>query len=360
MLPRRVLLDRTERTLDKNGWWVKAVIMRLITSKFLLLGWISFFFLMPLTRSFATPLVTIETVPVGDLNNPADFTGYGSVPHSYRIGKYDVTIGQYTAFLNSVATNTNADPAIINLWIPEMASSKEDTGQLISRQTNATFNGGYTYSVMTNSYWKANSGNRPVCWVSWFDAARFANWMHNGATNGADTETGAYTLINYQTNGIVSRNPNANWWIPSEDEWYKAAYFDPTVSPGLPDADRYHNFATRSNVQPLESAANPSLQAKAVNAANYNWVRKGNSNAVLTPVGYYSKSVSSYGTLDQAGLVWQWTEGTVSNGYQTNCIVRGGSWGPGLTPVSCTIRRDYPPGFYEDDDTGFRLATKPQ
>ena len=37
-------------------------------------------------------------------------------------------------------------------------------------------------------------GNRPVNWVSWYDAIRFANWLNNGQGNG-DTESGSYTLL---------------------------------------------------------------------------------------------------------------------------------------------------------------------
>ena len=326
------------------------------------------FSIIPSTLKSA-PMVDIETVLIGNPNNPGDPTtgeNFGAVPYTFEIGKYDVKIAQYAAFLNAVATNPNANPAITGLWITEMGDPTEDPGALIARTNNAT-TGTYSYSVVTNSTWKTNSGNRPICWVSWFDAARFANWMHNGATNGADTETGAYTLTNYQTEGYVARNNNATWWIPSEDEWYKAAYYDATQHGDLPATDRYNNFATGSDALPLDSANNPI--SGAANVANYNWVRyslrKSSRPAVqppgvLTPVGYYAKSRSAYGTFDQAGNVWQWTEGVVSNSTQTNRIVRGGSWGPGITPVSCYIRRDYPPGFYEDDDTGFRLARSPK
>jgi formylglycine-generating enzyme required for sulfatase activity len=316
------------------------------------------------TALLSAPLVQIETVPIGDANNPGDPTtseSFGGVSYAFEMGKYDVTIDQYTTFLNSVATNTNANPAIKSLWIEEMGKTTEDTGALIARRTNATL--GYSYSVVTNAFWKESSGKRPVCWVSWFDAARFANWMHNGATNGADTENGAYNLTNYQTDGYVLRNSNAIWWIPSENEWYKSAYFDRNKNGSFPTPDRYNNFATHSDFIPLDSSTNAG-GSWATNEANYNWarysLRKSTNPGVLTPVGYYKMSKSAYGTYDQCGLVWQWTEGVVRSRTQTNRVVRGGSWGPGLTPVSCYIRRDYPPGFYEDDDTGFRLARSPQ
>jgi formylglycine-generating enzyme required for sulfatase activity len=81
----------------------------------------------------------------------------------------------------------------------------------------------------------------------------------------------------------------------------------------------------------------------------------------ITPVGAYSASASYYGTYDQAGQLWEWTEGIYVDPTGPNRIVRGGSWGPGVTPPMKTIRRDYGPmgsaGYYRDDDTGFRLAT---
>src|ERR1700756_3168122 len=57
----------------------------------------------------AASAITIATVPVGNLSNPPDpantpfFPGIGSVSYNYSIGQYDVTVGQYTAFLNAVA-----------------------------------------------------------------------------------------------------------------------------------------------------------------------------------------------------------------------------------------------------------------
>ena len=55
--------------------------------------------------SLAQANITIATVPVGDAGNDADpTTGHGSVAYNYNIGKYDVTTGQYTVFLNAVGT----------------------------------------------------------------------------------------------------------------------------------------------------------------------------------------------------------------------------------------------------------------
>ena len=56
-------------------------------------------------------------------------------------------------------------------------------------------------------------GERPIGAVSWFDAARFANWLHNGGTNGASTETGAYTL-NGASRGLFLGTQTRNGGFP--------------------------------------------------------------------------------------------------------------------------------------------------
>ena len=287
--------------------------------------------------------VDIPTVYIGHANNlPDPATGYGRVDHAYRIGKFEVTLNQYAAFLNSVAT-VPATPAITKLYNPDMADDRI-VGGTISRTGSGTTAAPYVYAAIGN-------GNRPVPWVTWFDAARMANWLHNGGTASSSTETGAYTL-NGATEGIIRRNPDAIWWIPRENEWYKAAYYDPTLNNG---AGGYYQFPTKSNLQPVDEPAPPGGS----NAANYNSRR--NERDKLSVVGAYSASPSAYGTYDQGGNLWEWTSGVVhpspASSSPPSRVVRGGSWSLGLTAIAATHRRDYTPGFYEDDDTGFRLAT---
>jgi hypothetical protein len=174
--------------------------------------------------------VTIKTVAVGNPGNahdPATGDLYGGVGYEYRIGKHEVTIGQYTEFLNAVAADDT-----YSLYNASMATDLNIAG--IARSGSA---GNYAYSVI-------GSPNRPVTYVSWGDAARFANWLHNGqptgSQNASTTEDGAYTL-NGATLAIalnaVQRNAGAKWFIPTENEWYKAAYYQPVGQGG--DADSY-------------------------------------------------------------------------------------------------------------------------
>ncbi len=148
----------------------------------------------------ASALITIDSVPVGNAGNANDSTGYGGVGYNYSIGKYEVTLNQYSAFLNAVgATDT------YGLYNTSMGSNPNIMG--ISR---SGVSGSYSYSVI-------GSGARPVTYVSWYDSARFVNWLHNGQPVGAQaagtTETGAYTLTG--NTGLITRNAGWVYGLPS-------------------------------------------------------------------------------------------------------------------------------------------------
>src|SRR6476659_4472457 len=108
--------------------------------------------------------------------------------------------------------------------------------------------GSYTYGVI-------GFANHPIAYVSWGDAARFANWLNHGQPTGAQdastTEDGAYTL-NGATSiadlSAVLRNQNAKWFIPTENEWYKAAFYQPAAQGG--DSDSYWKYPMRTNSAP--------------------------------------------------------------------------------------------------------------
>jgi formylglycine-generating enzyme required for sulfatase activity len=224
-------------------------------------------------------------VDVGDINNPADpTTGFGSVGYAYRISAHETTIGQYTEFLNATAAS---DP--YGLYHSSMGSDANIAG--IARTGSS---GSYSYSVI-------GSADRPVTYVSWFDAARYTNWLHNGQGSGS-TETGAYTL-NGATSGIFTRNMDAAVWIPSEDEWYKAAYYDPT--PGAGGGDNYWLYPMQS-----DTLANNSVSANYFDgdyAVTQSGVYSQGQN-YLTGVGAYAGQDSFYGTFDQGGNVAEWNE----------------------------------------------------
>ena len=288
----------------------------------------------------AQPLVTIETVMVGDPGNAADTTGYGAVADVFAIGKYEVTIGQYTTFLNAVAATDT-----YSLYNPSMATDLNIAGI-----TQAGSSGSFSYSAI-------GSGNRPISYVSWFDAARFANWMNNGATIGASTETGAYTLNGAASGNAPGRNFGATWWIPTANEWYKAAYFSPSAG--------YWVYPTQSSDTSLTPGNNI---GGSVNQANY---RKANLFAVtqsatlsadqnyLTDVGAFNNSSSAYGTFDQGGNVEEWNSLSGAGGSSQG--IHGGDWDDNnsLGMASTSTIGSYTP-TRERDTIGFRVASVPE
>lgn len=300
------------------------------------------------TATSCTGLVCVDTVNVGDAGNAADTdTGYGAVNYDYAIGKYEMTVSQYVAFLNAVAS-VPPNAGVAGLWDKGMEKPKSYvTSGLIKRSGSGTAADPYIYTEMADTSLGQNSGRRAILNISWFSAARFANWLHNGATKTASTETGAYTL-NGATSGVFFKNPDARWWIPSEDEWYKAAYYDPTKS----GANKYWKYPTRTDILPVAEAA-----PGGNNSANYNSPAAIEGQRV-TPVGAYASSVSYYGTYDQAGLMWEWNDAVFTDyeGQPVTRGMRGGSWSLGMINVSKFGPRDYEP-VYDDDDSGFRLAT---
>jgi formylglycine-generating enzyme required for sulfatase activity len=302
----------------------------------------------PIVKSFGTgfilnddgdvsddKLVKPETVLVGDAGNPADSTTkLGAVAYTYKIGKTEQTVGDYVKFLNAVA---KTDP--YRLFDPIMAITRTGSPG--------------TYQYAPKSY-----PNLPIEGVTWMNVVRFANWMNNGQGT-ASTETGAYELghgqitsiagktavtvgkpkvnvgdavvltskdneASYHTVASVSdtfftadfttsqsgfigwdyvsvpptRAPNANCWIPSRDEWYKAAYYDPSAI-GL--TDRYWRFATRSDTVPTN------LLDGGASRANVN-------SGEPTAVGTYVGSASYYGTFDQTGNAGEFVETVASSG----------------------------------------------
>jgi formylglycine-generating enzyme required for sulfatase activity len=199
-----------------------------------------------------------------------DGTGaYGSVASVFRISKHEVTVNQYVEFLNSNASDS--DP--YDLW-------QGYSGSIV--RVGAAPN--YIYGAV------AGRGNFPIDYVSFHNALRFINWLHNGQVDFA-TETGAYDLTDLAALAAdnVSRSPGAQFFIPSEDEWYKAAYYH---APG----SEYRAYPAGRNEIPActDSTSLP-------NTANC-------FSSSRSDVGSYPASPSSYGAFDMGGNIYEWNE----------------------------------------------------
>jgi formylglycine-generating enzyme required for sulfatase activity len=282
---------------------------------------------------FATPAsatVIIDWVPVGNAGNAADTpssncfaAGCGSVAYDYQISRYEVTNAQYVELLNAKAAS---DP--LGLYNTSM-----DSDATFGGITRSGVSGSYTYTV------KAGFANKPVNYVSFYDSLRFSNWLNNGQGSG-DTETGAYTVLGgtaIPSNGLtVTRNVGANIVLPSENEWYKAAYYS---AGGV-----YFDYPTGTDS--MTGCVAPGSDTG--NSANCS-----GAGSVLTDVGAYGLSDSPYGTYDQGGNVGEWNEQSISSGSYRG--VRGGNRIGTAFLLSVSAKNGFDPtteAFY----TGFRVA----
>ena len=255
--------------------------------------------ILTLLSASAHAQISLSTVTIGNPGNADDTTGFGGVGYTYNIGTYEVTLNQYTSFLNAVAATDT-----YGLYTTSFATSG-----FIAGIARSGASGSFSYSVI-------GDGNRPAAAVNWFNAARFTNWLSNGQPAGlqtaATTEDGNYTM-NGETGPlnplyVISKNANATVWIPTENEWYKAAYYDPSLNSG---AGGYWLYPTRSNSTPgnvVGSGANlANFRKNGLYSVTQSSALIGTQN-YLTPVGAFTNSASAYGTFDQGGNKFEWND----------------------------------------------------
>jgi sulfatase modifying factor 1 len=229
-----------------------------------------------------------ETVPVGNPGNKPDSTGYGAVAYEYRIGKYEVTNDEYCEFLNAVVKSD-----LHSLYDGRMGGIDPRTGTAYGGITRSGSRGSYTYAV------KEGMGKKPVNYVTFESCIRYANWLTNGQGDG-DTEKGSYSFrfgaLTVPDHAALATGKTTTWVLASENEWYKAAYYDPDKAGGA----GYWQYPAKSNFAP---------------AANLN------SNAP-SDAGSYENAASPYGTYDQGGNLWEYNDHQSGN----KVGLRGGSF----------------------------------
>ncbi len=252
-------------------------------------------------------------------------TGYGAVGYSFQIDKYDITTAQYVQFLNAKATN--GDP--LGLYNTNMSSPVY---------------GGVTFSFGTYGV-RAGFANYPMMYVNWYDAIRFANWLNNGQGNG-DTESGSYLLLGgtpvpSNANSIM-RQTGGTIFLPTENEWYKAAYYNPATN-------SYFQYGTSSNTAPTAQ-----IPPGGTNSANYD----GGVNT-LSSVGAYAQTKSPYGAYDMSGDLDQWNEQLFTFPSGSYRGTRGGNFLEGSAVDLASSARFFGTPTFEDT-VGFRVVLVPE
>ncbi|MGA0092919.1 MAG: SUMF1/EgtB/PvdO family nonheme iron enzyme [Chthoniobacterales bacterium] len=263
------------------------------------------------TFGSGTNTFDINFVNIGNTSNAADTTGYGAVPYEYRVGTYEITQDAITKATASGMANVTA-----GAW----------------------------------------SGSQPAANISWYEAAAFVNWLNTSTGKTAaydlswDGSEWSMTLWSsgdaWQAGGEnLYRNKDAYYFLPSENEWYKAAYYNPGGS-------NYFLYPTASSSIPTEVASGTS----AGTAVYAQPLEQGPAEVDI------AGGLSTYGTMGQGGNVWEWNEsafdGTNSSSSESRAR-RGGNWGSGDDVLRSSERNNRDPAN-EGDFLGFRVASVPE
>ena len=179
--------------------------------------------------------------------------------------------------------------------------------------------------------------------TSWYEAAKFCNWLTTGDVNKGVYNTSTWAIMDHQTAGTTY---GTAYFIPTEDEWYKAAYHKNNGVTG--GAANYWDYPTGSDSVPTAVYGGTA----AGTAVFYGNGVSPNAPANVDNAG----GLSPYGTMGQGGNVWEWTEAIIGSW----CDARGGNWVYGsdyLVAVSGRVFIDLRNDGY---DLGFRVASVPE
>ena len=187
------------------------------------------------TVTFGTGVNSFDMtfVNIGDPGNRPDSArslhppDRGSVAYLYEIGKYEVSEG------------------------------------MINR-----FNASQNHKIVHDT----RGPNKPATSVSWYEAAHFVNWLntsqgHQPAYKFRRIREKCLTFPAFKDCGVsyqlsawnpkdawqeggenLFRHKDAQYWLPSYDEWYKAAYYDL-------ESGKYFRYPTRDGSQPTAVAS---------------------------------------------------------------------------------------------------------
>jgi formylglycine-generating enzyme required for sulfatase activity len=259
----------------------------------------------------------MEFVTIGNPNNPADTTGSpnpaGSVAYTYNIGKYEVS--------RDMITKANSAGSL-GITLADMAS------------------------------YGGNGVNRPATGITWYEAAKYVNWL-NTSTGG----TAAYKFVGgtfqlwsagdagYNANNLF-RNSNAKFWLPSINEWYKAAFGNLNGT--------WNNYATGSDSAPTAVASGTGANTAVYTQSGPDLT----GPADITSAG----GLSPYGTMGQGGNVWEWNE-TAQDGINNTVTeyrgTRGGQYASDGNNISSSVNGANLP-TQQDVAIGFRVASVPE
>jgi formylglycine-generating enzyme required for sulfatase activity len=228
----------------------------------------------------------------------------------------------------------NANPGVVRITMQDMSAG-----------AGGSNNGG-------------NGVDRPATGITWNEAARFVNWLNtqkgfapaykyaNSTITTNLTPWTANDTLDYDASNPY-RSKRSNFFLPSFNEWYKAAYYDPSANSG---AGGYWDYANGSNTAPTAVAG-----GTAANTAVYLRTASQGPADVKNAGG-----LSPYGVMGLGGNAIEWEESSgdlLNSAGSSDRAYRGGAWQSVAERISASWRvGDVDPTF-EDNELGFRVAS---
>ncbi|MBR1870297.1 MAG: SUMF1/EgtB/PvdO family nonheme iron enzyme [Kiritimatiellae bacterium] len=232
-------------------------------------------------------------VEVGDACNRLDGWRLGCVPYKYSIGKYQVTNAQWCEFLNACG------------------------GEGFHRDMERGILGGI--ECKCGRYVpKPGRENKPVTYVDCKSLMRYCNWL-----TCADPERGSYAL----DCSVPQRLEGGVYFLPTDDEWYKAAYYNPVTG-------KYARFTTGRDEVPTQTEANYQPHDHLAEGAPH----------YFADVDGYAAGASKYGCVQMGGNAWEFLEIVTQDARGLHNHLRGGSFGYTETGLAKKNRDETPFG----------------
>lgn len=221
----------------------------------------------------------------------------GQVDYTYRMTTTEVTVSQWFEFVEA--------------YLPYYEGTNFSDPAFGGNHILFSLVGGKVVGAGIESpFWNDTPAN-----MSWEYAARYVNWLHNGKGTGqASFESGVYDTSTFvqDKNGNwlhqAERSPGAKFWIPSLDEWTKAAYWDPEKNDGEGGYWQYPN-----------GSDSPLIPGKPEDGGETN---AGPEVGQPYDVGSYPDTLSPWGLMDMSGGMREWLE---DPGGTMNVRLRKGS-----------------------------------
>lgn len=246
------------------------------------------------------PGYDFDFVTIGAPGNPA-FDGFdpngfvrgrGSVPYEYRMAREEISTSQWLEFFNTFAAREGGprvNPPLI--W-----GATIDTG----------YSGPGVRWMLTPGF-EDLAARVPIVGIDWRDAARYCNWLENDKSSDLSAiQNGAYDTSTFgerpdgSITDQVAHNPSARYWIPTFDEWMKAAHFDSNRFG--PDQGGYWLYDNSSDTAPI-----PGDPGVGETSGGWPGVPGGPTPHDI-PLGAYPLTQTPWGLLDMTGGSSEWTE----------------------------------------------------